>query len=139
MNPLSVALWLAAVGHVALLAVSVQIPTRLGWRTQLPAMTPMNRKLYVVAAGYIVFTYLSFGVLTAVLHDEILRGDPAAVGLSVFIGLYWLIRLILDGVWFGHAGWPAGRRYVLAHVALDALFAYLVAVYLGLAIWSTLY
>jgi VanZ family protein len=130
-----VAVWLGGLGHFALLAASGQIPARLCWRTELHRLSDANRKLFLVATSYIVFTYLSFGVLTFVLHNELIRGDRAAVALAVFIGLYWLVRLVLDWVWFGHRDWPPGRRFVLAHVALELLFAYLAITYLGLAAW----
>ncbi len=130
-----IALWLAGLGHFVPLIASAQLPTRLGWKTELPRMSTANRKLYLVAAGYIVFTYLAFGVLTLVLHRELLRGDRAALALAPFIGLYWLVRLLLEPFWFGHRDWPAGRRFVAAHIALDLLFAYLAAVYCGLVAW----
>jgi hypothetical protein len=133
------ALWLAGLGHFALLAVSGQIPFRLDWRTQLPRLNDANRKLFLVACGYIVFTYLSFGVLTLVLHDEMLAGERGAVALAAFIGLYWLVRLVLDWFWFGHGDWPPGRWFVLGHIALELLFAYLSLAYLAVVGWTLLH
>jgi hypothetical protein len=133
---LSLALWFAGAGHFALLGASGQIPARLGWRTELPRMSVANRKLFLVATGYVVLTYLAFGVLTLVLHDELVRGDRAAIALAAFIGLYWLVRLVLDATWFGHGEWPRGWRFVLAHVAIDGLFAFFTVVYGGLAVWQ---
>ena len=135
---IGLALWLAGLGHFALLGASGQLPGRLAWRTELPKMSDANRKLFLVACGYIVLTYLSFGVLTLVLHDELLKGGRAATGLALFIGGYWLVRLVLDWTLFGHAEWPPGRIFVLAHIALELLFAYLTVVYLGVAIWHLL-
>lgn len=132
---LGVAVWLAGLGHFALLAASAQIPARLDWRTELARLSPANRKLFLVATGYIVLTYLSFGVLTLVLHNDLVQGNRAAVALAIFIGGYWLVRLVLDWVWFGHRDWPPGRRFVLAHIALELLFAYFIVTYLGLAAW----
>jgi len=135
---IGLALWLAGLGHFALLAASGQIPGRLDWRRELPRLSAANRKLFLVATGYIVLTYLSFGVLTLVLHDELVRGERAAVALAFFIGGYWLVRLVLDFTWFGHGEWPPGRRFVLAHVGLELLFGYLTVTYLGVAIWHQL-
>lgn len=132
------ALWLAALGQTLLLIVSVQVPVQLGWRTELPRMEARNRKLYLVATGYIVFTYLGFAVLTAVLHDEILRGDRSALALSAFIGLFWLVRLAVDFGLFGRSMWPAGRRFVLAHIVLDGAFAAFAVTYLGVVAWHFL-
>ena len=132
------ALWLAGIGHFSLLLVSGQLPARLQWRTLLPRMDVANRKLFLVATFYIVLTYLSFGVLTLFLHEEMMRGDRAAVALAAFIGLYWLVRLVLDWFWFGHNEWPPGKLFVAAHVALELLFTYLAAVYLALVAWHLL-
>jgi alginate O-acetyltransferase complex protein AlgI len=128
------ALWLAAAGQFGLLLVSSRVPHELRWRTELAALSPINRKLMWIFGGYVVFTYLAFGVLTVVLHDELLRGDRAATALAIFIGLYWLVRLALDG-WMGSAHWSTGLRYRLAHVALNLLLAFLSVTYLALAAW----
>jgi hypothetical protein len=132
---ISLALWLAAAGQAMLLVVSVQVPGKLQWRTQLARLDAANRKLYVVATGYIVFTYLAFAVLTAVLHENFVRGEAAAIGLSVFIGLYWLIRVAVVDRIFGGDPWPAGRRFVVARIVLELAFAGLALTYLGTALW----
>lgn len=129
------ALWLAAAGHFSLLLVSSQVPRELGWRADLATLRPFNRKLMYVFGGYVVFTYLAFGVLTVVLHDELVRGDKAAVALAVFIGLYWLVRLGVDAFWFSSQDWPTGMKYRLGHAALNLLFCFLTATYLCLAAW----
>jgi hypothetical protein len=131
---LSLSVWLAGLGQFVLPVVSVQIPGRFHWRVELPRLGAANRKLFLVATGYIVFTYLAFGVLTLALHDEMVAGDRAAAGLALFIALYWLVRLVLDWFWFGHRVWPSGPRYVIAHIGLELLFAYLAAVYLIVAL-----
>jgi hypothetical protein len=129
-----IALWLAGAGHFTLLAVSAQLPARLEWRTDLAKLTDFNRRFVWVAGGFIVFTYLGFGVLTLLLHDEMVRGDPSAVGLAAFIGLYWLVRVVVDATTFRGAPWPRGWLFRLGHLALMTLFGYFVAVYLGLAV-----
>ncbi len=135
MQIFDLALWLAAAGHFSLLLVSTQVPRRLDWGNDLAKLTPFNRKLMYVFGGYVVFTYLAFGVLTLVLHDELVRGDKAAVALAIFIGLYWLVRLGVDVWWFSSADWPQGLRYRLGHVAVNLLFTCLTVTYLGLAAW----
>jgi hypothetical protein len=131
------ALWLAAIGHACLLGAAVQVPARLGWRQDLASLRPMNRKLLWTYGGFTVLTIVAFGLLTAVLHDELLAGDRAALGLAAFIGVYWLARLGVDA-WYGHAGWPPGRAMVAGHVLLSGLFAALSATYLGLVAWQLL-
>lgn len=130
---MDLALWLAGAGHFTLLTVSVQLPARLDWRTELARLSPFNRSFVWVAGGYLVFTYLAFGVLTLLLHDEMLRGDRSAAALAAFIGLYWLVRVVIDATTFRNAPWPPGWLFRLGHAAVVALFGYFSVVYLGVA------
>jgi hypothetical protein len=129
------ALWLAAAAQVGLLVVSVQVPARLNWRTELATLQPFNRKLMWVYGIFVVLTYLAFAVLTAALHGELLRGDRAAIGLAIFIGVYWLARIVVDLTYFDSRDWPQGRLMQLGHWALDGVFVFLTVTYLGLAAW----
>jgi len=132
---LGLALWLAGLAHFAVLGASFQVPARLGWREELARLRPLNRKLMWTYGGFTVLTIVAFGTLTLALHAELLRGDRAAVGLAAFIGVYWAVRIAVDVVWFGHADWPPGRRFVVGHALLLGLFAFLAGTYLGLVAW----
>jgi hypothetical protein len=101
-------LWLAGVGHFAILIASFQVPSRLKWKQDLQSLMPFNRKLLWVQSGFTVLTILAFGVLTLVLHQELLRGDRAALGLACFIGIYWMTRILVDTLYFSHTDWPRG-------------------------------
>jgi hypothetical protein len=132
---LSLALWLAGVGHFCVLIASFQLPRRLGWKEDLAKLTPFNRKLMWVHGGFAVLTIVAFGVLTLVLHDEMLRGERAALAVAAFIGIYWTTRVVVDFTYYKHEDWPRGRGFVLGHVLLTLLFVYLAATYLGLFLW----
>lgn len=132
---LSLALWLAGIGHFCVLIASFQVPRRLGWKEDLAKLTPFNRKLMWVHGGFAVLTIVAFGVLTLVLHDEMLRGERAALAVAAFIGIYWTMRVVVDFTYYKHEDWPPGRGFVLGHILLTLLFAYLAVTYLGLLLW----
>ncbi len=132
------ALWLAGIGHFCLLGASFQVPNRLGWKHDLVKLAPFNRKLMWTYGAFTVLTIVAFGTLTLVLHDELLRGDRAALGLAVFIGVYWMVRLLVDFFYFTHDDWPAGRAFRLGHFMLTSLFAAMAGTYLGLVAWRLL-
>jgi alginate O-acetyltransferase complex protein AlgI len=134
----NLALWLAGLGHFCVLIASFQVPAKLGWRQDLQKLTPFNRKLMWVHGGFAVLTIVAFGTLTLALHDEFLRGDRAALGLALFIGIYWTLRVAVDFFYYEHTDWPAGRGFVVGHVLLTSLFIYLSATNLGLVIWKAL-
>ena len=131
----SLALWLAGAGHFCVLIASFQVPQRLGWREDLAKLTPFNRKLMWVHGGFAVLTIVAFGTLTLLLHDEMLRGDRAAIALATFIGTYWTARIVVDFTYYEHKDWPTGRGFAVGHVLLNLLFAFLAATYLGLLLW----
>jgi alginate O-acetyltransferase complex protein AlgI len=128
-------LWLVGAAHFVILFASFQVPYRLGWKQDLKQLVPFNRKLLWVQSGFTVLTIIAFGVLTLVLHTELLQGDRAALGLACFIGSYWTARIVVDALYFSHADWPKGTAFVVGHVLLTSLFFWLAASYLGLFIW----
>ena len=130
----SLALWLAGAGHFCVLIASFQVPGRLGWKGDLAKLTSFNRKLMWVHGGFAIYTIFSFGVLTLLLHDEMLRGQRAGLALAAFIGLYWLLRVVVDFTYYKHADWPEGRVFIVGHVLLILLFVFLSVTYLGVAV-----
>jgi hypothetical protein len=128
-------LWLAGLGHFAILIASFQVPSRLRWKEDLQKLTLFNRKLVWVYGGFTVFTILAFGILTLALHLEMWRGDRAAVALAAFIGVYWTARILVDALYFSHEDWPKGRMFVVGHAMLTSLFVFLAASYLGVVVW----
>jgi hypothetical protein len=124
---LSLALWLSGVGHFCVLIASFQVPARLNWKEDLKKLTPFNRKLMWVHGGFAVLTIIAFGILSLALHDDLLRGDRAALGLALFIGIYWALRIVVDFVYYEHKDWPKGQSFVVGHALLTLLFAFLAA------------
>lgn len=135
---LSLALWLAGIGHFCILFASFQVPGRLGWKKDLAQLTPFNRKLMWVYAGTTLLTIIAFGVLTLFLHHEFLTGDRAAVAIATFIAIFWTLRILVDFVYFEHSDWPAGLQFVVGHFLLTALFAALASTYWAVLVWSLL-
>ena len=129
------ALWLAGLGHFVLLGASFQVPARLGWKEDLAQLRPFNRKLMWTYGVFTVLTIVAFGTLTLVLHDDLLRGDRAAIGLAAFIAAYWTARIAVDAIYFKHRDWPIGRSFVIGHMLLTGLFIALASTYAGLVVW----
>lgn len=129
------ALWLAGAGHFVILCASFQVPSRLAWKKDLQSLMPFNRKLLWVQSGFTVLTIIAFGMLTLVLHQELLRGDRAAMGLACFVGVYWTSRVLVDAFYFSHADWPKGLAFTAGHILLTSLFTSLAMTYLGLVLW----
>ncbi len=128
-------LWLAGIGHFVILVASFQVPARLKWKEDLAQLMPFNRKLLWVQSSFTVITIIAFRTLTLVLHDELLRGDRAALALACFIGIYWTARILVDAFYFSHEDWPRGNMFVVGHFLLTSLFLFLAVSYWGLFAW----
>lgn len=129
-------LWLAGGGHFVILVASFQLPSRLRWKQDLAQLMPFNRKLLWVQSGFTVLTIIAFGALTLGLHEELLHGSRAALGLECFIGIYWTTRVMVDAFYFSHEDWPKGRQFVVGHILLTSLFVWLAASYWMLFVWQ---
>ena len=133
-----VVLWLAAGGHFVTLMASFQVPYRLEWKRDLAQLMPFNRKLMWVQGGFTAMTILAFGILTLVLHGEMLGGDRAALGLVCYIAVFWTTRILVDIFYYSHEDWPAGRQFVIGHALLTGLFVAQACGYWGLFLWHIL-
>ena len=135
---MSLALWLAGAGHFVVLIASFQVPYRLGWKQDLAKLTPFNRKLMWVHGAFAVYTIASFGALTLLFHNEMLRSRGSAAALAAFIGIYWLLRVVVDFTYYDHADWPKGKGFVAGHALLTLLFVFLFITYLSVSLRALL-
>lgn len=134
----SLALWLAGIAHFCVLGAGVQVPFRFNWREELPRLSPINRKLMHVYLGFIGFTIMSFGLLTLVLHDEILRGDRAGLWIAGLMAVWWCSRICIDAFYFDHSDWPKGRGFVAGHILLTSTFVAMAFTYVSVVLWHLL-
>ena len=133
---LSHALYAAALGQLAVLFASVQVPARLGWKEDIPKLTRFNRKIFWVYGFYILFCIVGFSALTWNLHDAFLAGEKAARWLAGFIAIFWSVRVAIDFVWYDSRDWPQGNAFVAGHALLTSLFCALATVYWFAAVWQ---
>jgi hypothetical protein len=126
---LSLAIYLAALGHLLVLVVSVQAPVRLGWKEDIPKLTRFNQKVFWVYGSYILLCIVSFALLTWWLHDDLLAGARAARAIALFIATFWSVRVAVDFFWYDYRDWPPGNALVMGHALATSLFSGLALVY----------
>lgn len=131
---LDLALWLAGIAHFCVLAAGVQVPHRLAWRTELARLSRFNQRIVWAYHAFIGLTILGFGTLTLVLHDDIMRGDRAALGLVALMAGWWLLRLAIDAFWYSHEDWPRGRVFAIGHALLIVAFVGMAGTYVAVLV-----
>jgi len=126
---LSLLVSVLGIAQFCILAASFQVPTRLRWKDELPRLSSLNHKLMWTYGSFIVYTILSFGVLTLVLHDDIQHGTRAGLAISTVMLLWWMLRLATDLFYFKSSDWPKGRFMQIGHVMLNCLFTFVLCGY----------
>lgn len=112
------------IAQLLVLMASFQVPARLKWREELERLSPLNRKLMWTYGSFIVFTIVSWGVLTILLRSEMVSGTPAGTALALVVFLFWTLRLAVDTFYFKSSDWPPGPFLVMGHTLLNCLFLF---------------
>jgi alginate O-acetyltransferase complex protein AlgI len=126
---------IAGSAHAIVLIAGTQVPAKLGWKTDLAKLTPFNRKIVWNYGAFIFLLILAFGLETLIFHEEMVRGEPAAIGMASLICAFWLLRLLVDCFYFSHSDWPEGAEFIVGHTLLNSLFLFLVLSYGTLLAW----
>ena len=122
-------LLLAGAGQLLLVAASGFIPRALGWSEELKPLRPLLRQMFWTYAAYILGINLGFGLLAVLAPDSLLDGSLLAAAVTGFTALYWGARVLIQFFYFDRSEVRGRPLFVLAEVALVALFLFLTAVY----------
>jgi hypothetical protein len=122
---------LAGLAQMGLVLVGVHVPRVFGWKEDLARLRPRNRRLFWVYGIFTALSNLGFGALSLVYPGEIARGKGVAGGLALFLGLYWVARLVVQYGAFNTPDWPEEGRSALGRHGMGAVFLLLAGVYLA--------
>src|SRR5262249_45510999 len=102
-------------------------------KNELRKVNSLSRQLIFVHGGFIVLTIVAFGTITLLASAELLAGSLVALLMTVFIGVFWFTRLMIQLFYFDAPPWLTTwwRRY--GYQALYGVFAYLATVYFAAA------
>lgn len=134
MNQLSTWVFLAGVGQLCLVLVSLAIPRVLRWSDDVAKLRPLTRQVFWTYAAYIWSTNLFFGVVSVAFPTELVAGGPVSFALTGFITLYWAARVGIQFVYFDRSDAPQGVIFIVGEWLLVGLFLLLTVIY-GYATW----
>jgi hypothetical protein len=88
----------AGIGQLCVLIASALVPFRLNWKTEFQGLPKLHRQMYWVYGGYVVLSILAFGLISIFHAVEIARGSPFARSFCLYVAIFWIVRLVLQGV-----------------------------------------
>ena len=119
--------------HFSILVASALVPFRLNWKDDLKPLSKLHRQMYWTYGGYVVMAIIAFGSISVISAKELAHQSMLARGISLYIAVFWAVRLMLQGVFDVKehlTTWWLGLGYRL----LTLLFACLTLIYTWAAV-----
>lgn len=127
MNPMVPFLWIAGGVHLAIAVANFWIPGILHYRENLAKVSPMVRQVFVVHSIYLVMVLVAFSALCFFFAPDLTSGTPLGRFLTAFLAVFWLLRVVLQVVYYDpevRAKYRLGDiAYTLAVSCLGVVFA----------------
>jgi hypothetical protein len=89
---------LAGIGHLAILLPAALVPSQLKWKTELAALSRLNRQMHWVYGGYVVLSISAFALISLFYADDLAAGSGLARAVSAYIAVFWAVRVVLQFV-----------------------------------------
>jgi hypothetical protein len=119
--------------HFGILVASALVPKVLDWKNQLRLLNPLCRHVVWTHGAFIVLVIVGFGAMSLGLASELAAGTPLARSLCVFIGLFWLARLMIQLFLFDARPFLTTPFLTIGYHGLTIAFVFLASVYLAAA------
>ncbi len=129
MNPIIPLIWAAGAVQLTMTGANAVLPGKLQYRENLSRVSPLVRQIFVVHSIYMVMVLLGFSSLCFFFAPRLSGGDSMGRSVSVFLALFWLLRIFLQVFYYD----PEYRRHHrLADIAYTLACCFLGGVF-GLA------
>ncbi|MDB5133589.1 MAG: hypothetical protein JWP37_192 [Mucilaginibacter sp.] len=99
-------------------------PKRFNWEVELNSLSLMNKQMMQVHTFFVAFTVFLMGLLCLTSSNDLVKtqlGNKLALGL----GIFWVIRLIIQFFVYSSKLWKGKRFETLMHVLFSLSWIYL--------------
>lgn len=130
-NLLYYALLTGAAGQFAISMLNLRIPKLLHWEEDLARLPLLVREVFQVHVWFITITLLVFSSTTVRFAAELAAGSlPLGRWLCCAIGLFWLIRTIIQVTYYSSSHWRGLPSRTAIHFILLGAYGALAGTYL---------
>jgi hypothetical protein len=141
MNPsnlisLEFALRIAALAQFTVAILNLFLIRIMNWKPDLDRAPLLIREVFRIHVFFISIALSIFAVLTWRFAPEIARAtSPLAIWLSGAIGLFWLVRSLMQWSHYSATHWRGEPLRTLIHWTLFLGYGAMAAAYLATAFW----
>lgn len=104
-------------------------PRYFNWATEFQPLSLINRQMMYVHTLFIALLVLLMGLLCLSCAPELVHTHLGRV-VCLGMGVFWLLRLLVQFVGYSSELWRGKRFETTVHVLFSALWAYLSVVFL---------
>ena len=120
-----------AVMQLAIAMLNLFLVPLLNWKEELARMPLLLREVFQVHAWFISITLTIFGVMTCHFAESFVGcNNPLARWLAAAIGLFWLIRTVLQVTYYSGSHWRGQFGRTVLHAICLLLYGGFASVYL---------
>ncbi len=125
------ALYIAAAAQLSVAVLNLFLVRIMKWEEEVARMPQLVREVFHVHAWFITITLAIFGVVTIRFAGELAAGtNSLGRWLAAGIGIFWLIRWLMQFFYYDSSHWHGKRAETIVHVVLIFLYGSLAGVYL---------
>jgi hypothetical protein len=125
------ALYIAAAIQLGVAVLNLFLVRIMKWEEPVARMPQLVREVFHVHAWFISITLVIFGVVTIQFAGELAAGkNELGRWLVCGIGLFWLIRWVMQFFFYSSSHWKGKRAETAVHIALILTYGFFAAVYL---------
>lgn len=123
-------LQIIGISLIALAAMHVFFPSRFRWREELSTLSLLNRQIFYVHTFFICLGLVLTGLLCFSQSAALLEVTAVNRTIHLFLGIFWLIRLIAQLFVYDRSHWLGKPLETFAHVTFSGFWSYLASVHL---------
>jgi len=133
---LETALRAAALAQFAIAILNLFLIRIMKWKPDLDRTPLLIREVFRIHVVFISIALSIFAALTWRFAVEIADAlSPLAIWLAAAIGLFWLVRSIMQWLHYSASHWRGDALRTLIHWALFLGYGVMAVVYLAAAFW----
>ena len=114
---------------IVLALIHVVFPRYFDWRNELRSLSLVNRQMMMVHTFFIALTVFLMGLLCLFCADDLLH-TPLGRNLSLGLGVFWGIRLLIQLFGYSTELWKGKRFETAVHILFIVLWTYLSVIFL---------
>jgi hypothetical protein len=118
---------------IALSLLHIGFPSRFGWKTDLAALSLLNRQMMYVHTFFVALIVLLMGLLCVCYSSSVIQTDLGKV-IATGMAMFWGLRLLFQFFVYSPALWRGKSFETTVHIVFSILWLYFTVVFTVIAL-----